>query len=156
LIYICIVYIFVLTKRITVMKNQYIYLEHANITVNDINKAINFFKTAFPNFYIRGGDNSGREWVHLGNDYFYVALNQATQKGNRFIKNYERIGINHIAFVVDDIKGVCDRLIKQGYKRDYPTEIEDFRTREYFADDDGNEFEFIEYSSDIVTERNEF
>jgi len=138
------------------MKNQKVYLEHSNITVNDLEKSINFFKTAFPSFYIRGGDNKGREWVHLGNDYFYVALNQATEKGNQFIKNYERIGINHIAFVVNDLKAVCERLIEAGYNRDYPTENEKHRIREYFADDDGNEFEFIEYKSEIISERNEF
>lgn len=138
------------------MENQKVYLEHSNITVNNLDKSIHFFKTAFPSFYVRGGDKTNREWVHFGNDYFYVALNQAKEKGDKFIKNYDKIGINHIAFVVDDIEQVCDRLIAAGYKRDYPSEIEKYRTREYFADDDGNEFEFIEYKSEVISERNEF
>jgi len=54
------------------------------------------------------------------------------------------------------LKAVCERLIEAGYNRDYPTENEKHRIREYFADDDGNEFEFIEYKSEIISERNEF
>lgn len=58
--------------------------------------------------------------------------------------------------MVSNIEEVANRLLAAGYERDYPTQIEEFRVREYFADKDGNEFEFIEYLSVIVEERNKF
>jgi len=137
--------------------NQKVYLEHANITVNDIKESVNFFKTAFPHFIVRGGDEELKHWLHLGDDYTYIAIQQAVEGlGNTYTKNYDRIGINHVAFVVSNIEEVANRLLDGGYKRDYPTQLEKFRIREYFADTDGNEFEFIEYLSDVIEERNSF
>lgn len=138
------------------MKTPSIYLEHANITVNDLQEAIKFFQTAFPHFKIRGGGNDLREWVHLGDDTTYVAINQATQSDLKVEKNYDKIGINHLGFVVDDVEKIADNLLKNGYLRDYPKQIEQFRIRDYFADADGNQFEFVQYLSDVVTEKNSY
>jgi len=136
---------------------QKVYLEHANITVNDIKESVLFFQTAFPHFIIRGGDEDLKHWLHLGDDFTYIAIQQAVQDlGNTYTKNYDKIGINHIAFVVSNIENLANRLLAGGYKRDYPTQLEKFRIREYFADEDGNEFEFIEYLSDNIEERNSF
>ena len=66
--------------KIETMKNQKIYLEHANITVSNLKEAIHFFQTAFPHFVIRGGGNETREWVHLGDDVTYLAINQIGEK----------------------------------------------------------------------------
>jgi catechol 2,3-dioxygenase-like lactoylglutathione lyase family enzyme len=148
-------------KKSTVMtlnkSNQNVYIEHANITVNDMKESVNFFKTAFPHFSVRGGDLSQKEWLHLGDDYTYIALQQAVEDlGNRYTKNYDKIGINHIAFVVSNIVEVTDRLLKAGYKRSYDKAVEKFRIRDYFFDKDGNEFEFIEYLSTKIEERNSF
>ena len=58
-----------------------LYLEHANITVNNLQRAIDFFKTAFPDFKIRGeGVFNGRKWVHLGNNDTYLAINEASSR----------------------------------------------------------------------------
>ena len=136
---------------------QQVYIEHANLTVNNIKESVNFFMTCFPHFKIRGGDKSLTEWLHIGDDYTYIAIQQAVEDlGNKFDKNYDKIGINHIAFVVENIEQVTNRLIKAGYLRDYPKQIEKYRIREYFADSDENEFEFIEYLSDKIEERNSF
>jgi len=133
------------------------YLEHANITVNDIKESVAFFQTAFPHFKIRGGDVELKDWLHLGDDYTYVAIQQAVEDlGNTYTKNYDKIGINHIAFVVSNIEEVSKRLENSGYKRSYEKAIEKFRIRDYFFDSDGNEFEFIEYLTTNVLERNSF
>ncbi len=154
-------YIFVVSKKTNDMtrteNTQHVYLEHVNITVNSMEEGVAFFKTAFPHFKVRGGDKELRNWLHLGDDYTYVALQQAVEDlGNTYHKNYDRIGINHIAFVVPNIEELANRLLAAGYKRDYPKQVEEFRIREYFADKDGNEFEFIEYLSNRVEERNSF
>ncbi|MDG1332713.1 MAG: VOC family protein [Crocinitomicaceae bacterium] len=136
------------------MKTQNIYLEHANITVNNLDSAVDFFQAAFPDFQIRGGgDVNGRSWIHLGNDVTYIALNEALEKKMNE-KNYTKPGINHLGFVVEDVDIIAERLLSAGYKRDYPRQEENFRTREYFADADGNEYEFVQYLSNAINERN--
>ncbi|MCL6273301.1 VOC family protein [Muricauda sp. 2012CJ35-5] len=138
------------------MKKQQIYLEHANITVNNIQDTIDFFQVAFPHFKVRGSGNGMREWVHLGDDHTYIAINQANETDKRAAKNYDKIGINHIGFVVTDVAEIANNLMAKGYKRDYPKQVEEFRIRDYFADADGNQFEFVQYLSDKPEERNKY
>ena len=138
------------------MRTQNIYLEHANITVNDLQEAVNFFQTAFPHFKIRGGGNGMREWVHLGDDDTYLAINQAKQSDLKADKNYDKIGINHIGFVVQNVEEIASNLLNNGYKRDFPKEVEQFRIRDYFADADGNQYEFVQYLSDKPEEKNSY
>ncbi|PRX56471.1 VOC family protein [Flagellimonas meridianipacifica] len=137
------------------MKQQ-IYLEHANITVNNIQEAIKFFQVAFPHFKIRGAGNDLREWVHLGDDYTYIAINQAINKHTKAEKNYAKVGINHIGFVVPNVEEIAKNLLEHGYKRDYPKQVEQFRIRDYFADADGNQYEFVQYLSELHEERNRY
>lgn len=132
------------------------YLEHANITVNNMDNAVHFFKTAFPHFEKRGGgESNGRKWIHFGDPTTYVALN-TTGDDKHIEKDYESSGINHLGFVVADVEKIANRLSEAGYKRSYPTQIEQFRIREYFYDADGNEYEFVEYLSEIESERNSY
>lgn len=138
------------------MRTQNIYLEHANITVNDLQGAIKFFQTAFPHFKIRGGGNDMREWIHLGDDDTYIAINQAKQSDLKADKNYDSIGINHLGFVVQDVEEIANNLLSNGYKRDYPKQVEQFRIRDYFADADGNQYEFVQYLSEVVQEKNSY
>lgn len=138
------------------MRTQNIYLEHANITVNDLQETIKFFQTAFPHFKVRGGGNEMREWVHLGDDDTYIALNQAKQSDLKTDKNYDKMGINHLGFVVQDVEEIANNLLNNGYKRDYPKQVEQFRIRDYFADADGNQYEFVQYLSDIIQEKNSY
>ena len=138
------------------MELQSIYLEHANITVNNLEAAIKFFQTAFPHFKIRGGGNETRNWVHLGDDTTYLALNEALDQSQKVEKNYDRAGINHIGFVVADVETISKNLLDEGYQRSYPKQVEKYRIRDYFADLEGNEFEFVQYLSDQVEERNSY
>nr|WP_299384208.1 VOC family protein [Allomuricauda sp.] len=135
---------------------KHIYLEHANITVNDLQEGIRFFQTAFPHFKIRGGGSDTREWVHLGDDNTYIALNQAKQSDLKNEKNYDKMGVNHIGFVVPNVDEIARNLLEKGYKRDFPKEVEEFRVRDYFADADGNQFEFVQYLSEVPEERNKY
>jgi len=130
------------------------YLEHANITVNDLERSIHFFQTAFPHFKVRGGGvSNGRKWTHLGDANTYVALNEAITPLN-IKKDYSGSGINHLGFVVEDVETIAERLLAAGYERDFPKQVEQFRIRDYFADADGNEFEFVQYLSEKEEERN--
>ena len=138
------------------MRTQKIYLEHANITVNDPKEAIKFFQTAFPHFKIRGGGDGMREWIHLGDDNTYIAINQAKQRDLKADKNYDKIGINHLGFVVQNVEEIANNLLSNGYKRDFPKEVEQFRIRDYFADADGNQYEFVQYLSDKSEEKNSY
>ncbi len=138
------------------MQRQNIYLEHANITVNDLQEAIKFFQTAFPHFKIRGGGNNEREWVHIGDDNTYIALNQAKQNDLGVSKNYDSVGINHLGFVVANVEEIANNLLSRGYKRDFPKQVERFRIRDYFADKDGNQYEFVQYLSEVVQEKNSY
>ncbi len=144
--------------KIIVMKNSKMYLEHANITVGDLNKAIHFFTTAFPHFKVRGGGggNGERKWLHLGEDETYVALNEAAKDQPQALQNYVTKGLNHLGFVVDDVEAIAERLLNAGYKRNYGKQIQQFRIRDYFLDDDGNEYEFVQYLSDKMEERNSY
>ena len=136
------------------MKTQKVYLEHSNITVTNLEEGIHFFQTAFPEFSIRGGKLEDN-WVHFGDDFTYIALQQSVN--SKLDKNsYDNPGINHLAFVVEDIKSLVERLESEGYKKNYPSEYHEFRTREYYLDADGNEYEFIEYHSNNPEERNQY
>lgn len=136
------------------MKTQHIYLEHANITVNNLENSIHFFKTAFPDFNVRGsGETNGRKWIHLGNNVTYIAVNEALNP-NQTERDYASPGINHLGFVVEDVEVIADRLLSEGFERDYPKQVEKYRIRDYFLDADGNEYEFVQYLSEDIDERN--
>lgn len=138
------------------MNKPKMYLEHFNITVNDLQESVRFFQTAFPHFKIRGGSHDNREWVHLGDEDTYIAINQAVQEDPKKVKNYDRTGINHLGFVVPDVAEVAKNLQENGYVRSSDKQEESFRIRDYFYDQDGNEFEFIQYLSDVAEERNSY
>ena len=133
-----------------------VYLEHANISVNNLQEAIKFFQTAFPHFKIRGSGNVLRDWVHLGDDDTYIALGQAKGKVSKVEKNYDKVGINHIGFVVQNVEEIASNLLKHGYERSYPKQVEQFRIRDYFMDAEGNEYEFVQYLSEVPEERNSY
>ena len=137
------------------MKTQS-YLEHNNITVNNLDEAIRFFQIAMPEFKIRGqGADNQRRWVHIGTDRSYLALTETTAQVTGS-ENYLKHGFNHMGFVVSDVKAVGKRLRKAGYKSNYPFTEHAFRLRDYYLDADGNEYEFIQYLSNKPEERNSY
>src|SRR5438128_3300058 len=75
-------------------------LEHANLTVRDIDGMIRFLQTAFPEFRVRGeGKNrDGGRWVHVGTDQTYIALSPAKQEPEQHWMPYQGApGVNHLA-----------------------------------------------------------
>ena len=134
------------------------YLEHINITSTDVDATIRFLQTAMPEFEIRGGGEAEvcRRWVHVGTGTTYVAIEDrgVTEKGPHIA--YEHSGVNHVGFVVEDGEALVSRMRAAGYREgphnlDHPA-----RSRYYFYDLDGNEYEFIEYSSGVESERNDY
>ncbi len=83
------------------MSKMNFYLEHANITVADIDEAIVFLTTAFPDFKVRGKGESEqagviRKWLHIGTDETYIALEQVSSEEIGDRRPYKDVGINHL------------------------------------------------------------
>lgn len=131
-------------------------LEHANITVGDLDAAVEFLLTAFPDFRVRGSGvgPEGLRWVHVGSDTSYIALNEAGDTSDERPGHWR--GVNHLGFEVDDAQAVRRRLLAKGYREGFVPESHPHRQRIYFLDGDDNEWEFVEYSSDRPEERNDY
>lgn len=135
------------------------YLEHANISVPDIDEAIAFIQTIAPDFKIRKDDSSGDDpprWVHIGTDDSYIALQAVDPKHNPQERHraYINYGINHLAFVVDDFDAVKARLEAKSYRGGLAPEQSPYRKRAYYFDNAGFEYEIVEYLTDNPAEKN--
>lgn len=133
-------------------------LEHANITVKNVDSICDFLRTAFPHWVLRGeGMNAEGRWVHFGDEHTYVALTQASAASAEPRSPYAAVpGMNHLGFKVDNVKELYARLLGAGYTDStYPNE-HPHRSRVYFHDPEGNDWEFIEYFSEQVEERNDY
>ena len=134
-------------------------LEHANICVRDIEGMIRFLQTAFPEFQVRGEGRSheGTRWVHIGTDETYIALGQATGEPEKRWTPYQGLpGVNHLAFEVDVVEALRDRLKSAGYKDSTVPNAHPHRKRLYFYDPEGNDWEFVQYLSQDAAERHDY
>jgi catechol 2,3-dioxygenase-like lactoylglutathione lyase family enzyme len=134
-------------------------LDHANVSVRDIDGMISFLRTAFPDFRVRGGGTgpSGARWAHVGNDDVYLALNEATVEPAEQWQPYAgRPGLNHLGFEVDDVDALRERLAAAGYRDSTVPNSHPARKRVYFYDAEGNDWEFVEYLTDDVALRNDY
>ena len=137
-----------------------IQLEHINLVVRDIPQTLAFYQAAFPHWSVRGGDKGEwfgkpRNWVHFGDDYQYLALNDDGVDENRDLTGHQ-VGLAHFAFVTNDIKGVIARLANAGYTADKDGAEDAYRQNIYYIDPNGFEVEFVQYFSDIPHERNRY
>lgn len=135
-----------------------IQLEHLNLVIQDLDASLAFYRAAFPHWRIRakgGGEWYGkpRVWVHFGDDYQYLALNEFGEGPNRKLEGHQ-VGLAHFAFVVSNIDAVIQRLEDAGFAVDNPGSEEPHRRNVYFIDPDGFEVEFVQYLSDLPAERN--
>ena len=134
------------------------YLEHANITVPDIDAAIRFLKQVDPSFFVRhdGQSEGNYRWAHIGNDRFYIALEEPHSSDGTLqtVRNYQDYGVNHLGWVSDDFEATVERLESRGYKKGQPTPPHPWRKRAYFFDDAGLEWEILGYLSDQPDKRN--
>ena len=133
-------------------------LEHANLTVRDVDGMIRFLETAFPEFKVRreGGSGASR-WVHVGTADNYIALNPASAKpGFPWMPYSGRPGVNHLGYEVDDAEALRQRLLAAGYKESTPANAHPYRKRVYFYDSEGNDWEFVQYLSPDPALRNDY
>ncbi len=138
------------------------YLEHANITVPDVHAAIAFLKAVEPEFRVRhdGTAESGYRWAHVGTDDCYVALEEPHSGPDSDAKNprrpYHDAGVNHLAWVVEDLDTVIHRLEQEGYRRGIPVEPHPHRKRVYFFNSADFEWEMVEYLSADPAQRHSY
>jgi catechol 2,3-dioxygenase-like lactoylglutathione lyase family enzyme len=137
-----------------------IKLEHINLVVSDIEKSLTFYRAIFPHWEIRGGGQGewygkARNWIHFGDDYQYIAINDNGVGNNRDLTGHQ-IGLAHFAFVTDDIKGVIARLAQAGFPVDKVGAKDSYRDNVYFIDCDGYEVEFVQYHTDVPSLRNRY
>ena len=127
-------------------------LEHANIRVPDIDRAVHFLTTAMPSLRVRGGGEAmGQRWIHIGTDHSYLALTETRKRWRN-----KGPGLTHLGYVVDDCAAVSQRLEAAGYREGNKGEDHPHRKRIYYVDADGLEWEFVEYFSDDPAERNDY
>lgn len=121
------------------------YLEHANLTVTDIERSISFYRDLFK-FEVRwrGTDSAGRAAAHVGDNQCYLAFFETASSGSA-VKDYSVAGLNHIGFVVDDLEEKRRRLETLGVEVHLEGDYEPGR-RLYFLDPNGVEIELVEYS----------
>jgi catechol 2,3-dioxygenase-like lactoylglutathione lyase family enzyme len=133
------------------------YLEHANITVPDIDAAIDFLRVIDPNVRIRHDEKpaGSYRWAHVAIGVNYIALQEPhvgshPSDGRRPYKDH---GVNHLGWVVEDLDKVVTRLEAKGYREGIPGEEHAHRRRAYYYDSAGLEWELVEYSTDNEEER---
>ncbi len=133
-------------------------MEHANISVQDIDAMIRFIQTALPDFVVRGGgDGDNKRWVHIGNASSYLALTQANRSlVEDWVPYSGQPGVNHLGFEVDDAEALRQRLDAAGYRDSTYKSNHPHRRRVYFYDPEGRDWEFIQYFSDKDDERNDY
>ena len=133
-------------------------MEHANLSVRNVDESLRFLKTAFPDFAIRReGLNEGRRWVHIGTADTYIALTEASAApaGGRQPYNAQP-GINHLGYEVDDVDALRIRLTDAGFRDSTYPNNHPHRKRVYFYDTDGNDWEFVQYFTDDIAKRNDY
>lgn len=133
-------------------------LDHANLLVRDIEGTIRFLRTAVPALRVRGGGGSGGDrWIHLGCDEFYLALEQATvEPAEPWTPYGGKPGTNHLGIEVDDAEAVRTRLREAGYRDTTYPNAHPHRSRVYFRDAEGNDWEFVEYRSSQPAQRHDY
>lgn len=123
-------------------------LEHVNFTVPDPKKTAGWLCELF-GWKIRweGGSIHNGFTVHVGGEDSYFAIytgpNHDPKAGAD--TSYNQIGgLNHVGIVVDDLDQIEAKVKKLGFETHSHADYEPGR-RFYFHDDDGIEYEIINY-----------
>lgn len=128
-------------------------LEHANLTVPDIDAAIAFLFCVDPEFAVwhdsgpSTGQDGAHRWAHVGIGDNYLALEEPHEHAadTRMARRYTDFGINHLGLVVDDIAAAAARLAAAGFSETHVSEAHAARIRRYFQDSAGFEWELVQY-----------
>ena len=134
-----------------------IRLEHANISVMNAEEMTRFITIAFPDFRVRGEglDSHGRPWRHVGNDNYYIAIQTVSSKLERKLYG-NNTGLNHLGWEVDDVEALEKRMRRAGFEPNLKVYDHPARKRLYFHDPEGNDWEFVEYTTSDIKERNDY
>ena len=144
------------------------FIEHLNLVVRNLDNSLRFYRAAFPDWKIRGGGESdwygkSRNWLHFGDERQYLALADNGDGEGRDLTGHSP-GMAHFAFAVTNITQMRERLESAGF---LPSNLGSFaeadvevselhRKNIYFKDPDGFEVEFVQYTTDIMAERNQY
>ena len=140
------------------------YLEHANATVRDLDEVKDVLLCALPGWRVRGegmmdwfGQRTIR-WLHVGTEHSYIAL----QSGGEGVAEQHpewrssALGTKHIGIVVPSLNETLQRLAAAGYTPDHWGGAHPFRKSAYVLAREGLQFEFVEYLSLNLSERNDY
>jgi catechol 2,3-dioxygenase-like lactoylglutathione lyase family enzyme len=117
-------------------------IEHANLTVNDIERSSQFFQKLLGwRERWRGAAINGGETIHVGDEHAYLALYTDGQPHERFAKGAP---LNHVGLVVDDLD-VAERIVLDAGLETFNHADYEPGRRFYFFDWDGIEFEVVSY-----------
>lgn len=127
-------------------------LDHVNLNVLNIDRAVRFLRIALPEFRVRGGGTTDHgdwteSWQHFGSDDVYVCLNESSRGRPSERNGREETGINHVGFTVDDVDALLAAYESAGFRHARMDESPS-RLRLYVTDRDGITWEFIQYLSD--------
>lgn len=133
-------------------------LEHANLSVMDVDAMLGFILAAFPEFRVRhdSGSSDPERWVHVGDADTYIALNRARTGTAARAHSYYTPGFNHVGFVVEDLDALRARLLAGGYREEPSPNRHPARRRAYFWDPQGGEWEFVQYLSADKAQQNDY
>ena len=135
-----------------------LHLEHINLVVNDIPESLAFYRAAFPHWWVREGGQGDwygkpRQWLHLGDDYNYLTLNDNGEGDPRDLTGHQP-GLAHFGFVTNNLDALVARLKAAGFEVAKDGARDAHRRNVYYLDPDGIEVEFVEYHSDLPNQRN--
>lgn len=135
-------------------------LEHLNVSLTDLDRATRVLQAIVPEWSVRGAgtwdDGEGRSyaWRHVGDDFQYLALYQATP-GSALKASGARSAFNHLALVVDDLDAALARLQAVGIVLDHIGGSTTHRRSAYVVvEPEGLQIELVAYDSALPSERN--
>ncbi|MBR9727069.1 VOC family protein [Shewanella intestini] len=136
------------------------HLEHLNLVVSDLQQTLAFYQAAMPHWSIRGRGEGlwhgvQRQWVHFGDDYHYLSFNDNGTGQIRDVKSHD-LGLGHFAYVVSDIDSLVNRMTLAGFNIAINGATDESHKSVYYIDPNGYEVEFLQYFSDIPSERNKY
>jgi catechol 2,3-dioxygenase-like lactoylglutathione lyase family enzyme len=117
-------------------------IEHANLTVSDIDRSSALFQKLLGwHERWRGPSRDGGETIHVGDETTYLALYTDRHPHGRYAKGQP---LNHVGLLVDDLDAAEEVVTEAGLKPFGHDDYEPGR-RFYFLDWDGIEFEVVSY-----------
>ncbi len=133
-------------------------IEHLNLLVADIDLSLGFFQAALPHWRLRQRGQSNWygeawDWVHFGDDTQYLTFN--APGGGRLARAPDHCtGMAHFGLETHNLDALVRRLADAGFQPSSDGNPTAQRRNIYYVDPNGLEVEFVEYRSDLPSERN--